>query len=171
MIVELGLTAPPLNDAESGSFNQFSMGQLPKLRPRLVETRTMNERRAVLSFYVLSSMLVSSPPISIPADLNHCRISQYLGRMDPLRWTPHMADSLDILRRSSESPNDAVLVQLTRARLLAAKISAGSWNDSLSTETPFSRAPVSFHISALRSQIEEIKAQIPTELQNNSASS
>ncbi|PLB46509.1 hypothetical protein P170DRAFT_457119 [Aspergillus steynii IBT 23096] len=152
LIIELGLTTAPPGETGLATFTQIcaGQGQLQHLRPRLSETRTMNERRAVLSFFVLSSM-----------------ISQYLGRMDPLRWTPHLTDCLDVLSTNSETPNDAVLVQLTRARLLAGKMSDGPWNDTMLSEDRFPRAPSSFYLSALQTHLERTRAEIPTDLQNN----
>lgn len=91
-------------------------------------------------------------------------IAQFLGRMDPLRWTSHLTECLETLARSLETENDAVLVQLTRIRLVAEKIFQCS---RLSDVETVPRAPPSFHIGAIQSDLEEFKRQIPLDLGDN----
>jgi hypothetical protein len=49
-------------------------------------------------------------------------IAQFLGRMDPLRWTSHLAVCLETLPRNPETENGAVFVLLTRIPLVVGKI-------------------------------------------------
>lgn len=92
-------------------------------------------------------------------------IAQFLGRMDPLRWTPHLAECLDTLAQSPETENDAVLVHLTRIRLVAEKIAQCSSLSHAADAIP--RAPLSFHIGAIQSELEEFKRQLPLDLTDN----
>lgn len=85
--------------------------------------------------------------------------------MDPLRWTAHLTSCLDTLARSPETENDVVLVQLTRIRLVAEKVVQCSSLSDAADATP--RAPPSFHIRAIRSELDEFKQQIPLDLTDN----
>lgn len=88
--------------------------------------------------------------------------------MDPLRWTPHMEECLTTLAESDESPNDTVLVQITRSRLLADIISQGPWSQNLYDIDTASRAPASFHMKAMQTQLQTLKSKIPVNLAENS---
>jgi hypothetical protein len=91
-------------------------------------------------------------------------IAQFLGRMDPLRWTTHLTDCLETLARSPETENDTVLVQLTRIRLVTERIVQCS---TFSDADTIPKAPPSFHIAAILLELEELKRQIPLELREN----
>ncbi|KAJ9296563.1 hypothetical protein DTO271G3_5261 [Paecilomyces variotii] len=146
LVFELGLNKPAPPDLSMAVSNCNAVGHLPGLQASISTLRTMNERRAVLSCFVLTSI-----------------IAQFLGRMDPLRWTPHMKECLDILEHSGESPGDGVLVQITRTRLLADQILQGPWGEGLYGLNP-AHALAAFHLKALQSRLETIKAEIPVQL-------
>ncbi|KAM5372836.1 hypothetical protein ACJZ2D_007293 [Fusarium nematophilum] len=46
-------------------------------------------------------------------------ISSFVGKMDTLRWTPHMDECLTTLERDKEHPSDEVLVAFARYQLVA----------------------------------------------------
>ncbi|KAJ5722958.1 hypothetical protein N7488_000993 [Penicillium malachiteum] len=149
LVFELGLNklAPP--DISMTVSNSNAVGHIPGLKASISTLRTMNERRAVLSCFILTSI-----------------IAQFLGRMEPLRWTPHMKECLDILAHSEESSGDMVLVRFTRTRVLADQILQGPWIEGLyglnATQTL-----ATFHLKALQSRFETIKADIPLQLADN----
>lgn len=87
--------------------------------------------------------------------------------MEPLQWTPHMKQCLDILADSEESPSDGVLVQFTRTRLLADQIFQGPWSEGLYGLNS-AQTLAAFHFKALQSRLETIKAEIPIQLADNS---
>ncbi|PWY80823.1 hypothetical protein BO94DRAFT_470367 [Aspergillus sclerotioniger CBS 115572] len=149
LVFELGLNKPPPPDLSMIVSNNNAVGHLPGLKASISTRRTMNERRAVLSCFVMTSI-----------------IAQFLGRMDPLRWTSHMQESLEVLAGSEESPGDGVLVQLTRTRLLADQILQGPWSEGLYGLHP-AQAVAAFHLKALQSRLEAIKAEIPVSLAEN----
>ncbi|OGM51076.1 hypothetical protein ABOM_000196, partial [Aspergillus bombycis] len=150
LVFELGLNKPAPPDLCMATSNCNAVGHLPHLKPSLSTKRTMNERRAVLGCFVLSSL-----------------IAQFLGRMDPLRWTPHMEECLNTLSESDESPNDIVLAQITRTRLLADMILQGPWNENLYDIDIASRAPASFHMKAIQTRFQTLKSKIPVDLAEN----
>ncbi|KAJ5649729.1 uncharacterized protein N7484_003452 [Penicillium longicatenatum] len=149
LIFELGLNKPAPPDLSMTVSNSNAVGHMPGLKASISTLRTMNERRAVLSCFVLTSI-----------------IAQFLGRMDPLRWTPHMKECLDILVHSEESSGDGVLVQFTRTRLLADQIFQGPWSEGLYGLNA-AQTLAAFHLKALQSRLETIKAEIPIQLADN----
>ncbi|KAJ5928257.1 hypothetical protein N7466_007213, partial [Penicillium verhagenii] len=149
LVFELGLDKPAPPDLSMTVSNSNAVGHVPGLKASISTLRTMNERRAVLSCYVLTSI-----------------IAQFLGRMDPLRWTPHMKECLDLLAHSEESPGDGVLVQLVRTRLLADQILQGPWSEGLYGLNATQNL-AAFHLKALQSRLETIKAEIPIQLADN----
>ncbi|KAL4908420.1 hypothetical protein BDW74DRAFT_175102 [Aspergillus multicolor] len=148
LVFELGLNKPVPPDLNQTISNSNIVEQMPGLQASISTMRTMNERRTVLSCFVLTSI-----------------IAQFLGRMDPLRWTPHMKECLDVLTQTEESPGDAALVQITRTRLVADQILQGFWADGLYGLSS-SNARASFHLKALESQLRTNKAEIPPQLTN-----
>ena len=78
--------------------------------------------------------------------------------MDGLRWTPHLEESLCVLEESHECLNDEILVQQVRLQLIAEKVAIGNWDD---------KAPLSFYLQALHSQLQEVKSKLPPHLQSN----
>ncbi|OJJ42171.1 hypothetical protein ASPZODRAFT_137445 [Penicilliopsis zonata CBS 506.65] len=149
LVVELGLNKPAPPDLSMTVSSSNAVGHMPGLKASISTRRTMNERRAVLSCFVLTSI-----------------IAQFLGRMDPLRWTPHMKECLDILVHSEESSGDGVLVQFTRTRLLADQILQGPWSEGLYGLNA-AQTLAAFHLKALQSRLETIKAEIPIQLADN----
>ncbi|RDW65808.1 uncharacterized protein DSM5745_09547 [Aspergillus mulundensis] len=149
LVFELGLNKPAPPDLNQTISNSNAVGHMPGLKASISTMRTMNERRAVLGCFVLTSI-----------------IAQFLGRMDPLRWTPHMKECLDILAHSEESPGDAVLAQITRTRLVADQILQGPWDDGLYGLSP-SSTRAAFHSKALESRLKTNKADIPAQLGDN----
>ena len=47
------------------------------------------------------------------------RIASFIGKMESLRWTPHMEESLEILEREKEYVQDEILTSLIRMQLIA----------------------------------------------------
>ncbi|KAJ5709837.1 hypothetical protein N7493_009429 [Penicillium malachiteum] len=149
LVFELGLNKPAPPDLSMTVSNSNAVCYMPGLKASISTLRTMNERRAVLSCFVLTSI-----------------IAQFLGRMEPLRWTPHMKECLDILAHSEESSGDMVLVQFTHTRLLADQILQGPWSEGL-YGLYVTQTLATFHLKALQSRLETIKAEIPVQLADN----
>ncbi|KAH8657906.1 hypothetical protein BX600DRAFT_468355 [Xylariales sp. PMI_506] len=154
LVVELGLNLPPPpQPAPRGTATTpyTTLHELPPFKPPVSIVRSMNERRAVLGCYVSSS----------------CN-AQFLGRMEPLAWTPHLRECLDFLTQAPESEADRTLAQITRIRLVADKII--QQNSSNTSTSGVLRAPSSFHLQAMRSQLDDLKATIPPEVTDNTVS-
>ncbi|KAH8660548.1 hypothetical protein BX600DRAFT_467854 [Xylariales sp. PMI_506] len=115
-------------------------------------TRNMEERRAVLGCYFMSSF-----------------VSSYLHRVDTLTWTPHIADSLQVLTSHPEWDGDAVLAAMVRSRLLCEKIRSIYGPTRLFPDIAPSKltAPTLFYTKALEAELQELKLQIPDRIQSN----
>ncbi|KAF7131368.1 hypothetical protein CNMCM5793_004539 [Aspergillus hiratsukae] len=150
VVFDLGLHKSPPD--ESHHAHCGGSGPMQNLKFPASKTRTMNERRAVLSCFVLSSF-----------------ISQFLCKPDPMRWTAHMKGCLDVLNERKETPNDSVLVQLVQIQLVVDKVIRRSWDESESTaeDSDVPRLPTSFFIQAMQIQLQSIRNRIPPELAEN----
>jgi hypothetical protein len=68
-----------------------------------------------------------------------------------------MDECLQTLSANPESPNDKTLVQQVRLQLIVEKVS--HWQEEITENTEHTRAPPSFYIQALKSQVQEIRTQ------------
>ncbi|RHZ61461.1 transcription factor domain-containing protein [Aspergillus thermomutatus] len=143
IVFDLGLHKTPLDDSRPAHCN--GSGPIHNLKFPALPTRTMNERRAVLSCFLLSSW------------------------PDPMRWTAHMKECLEVLNERKETSNDAVLVQLVQIQLVVDKVIRRSWDESEITAdgSDVPRLPTSFFIQAMQLQLQSIRNQISPELAEN----
>lgn len=77
-----------------------------------------------------------------------------------------MTECLEVLSASTETPNDAVLVQLVSTRRITDKIPMGTWN--YNDPTPNMRAPYAWHVKALECQLADMTSRMPLHLHHNS---
>ena len=152
-------------------------------RPTQPKARSTEERRALVSAFYLTSVLVLPhsftslygtsplPPLSGKKKLSlagqtlellanpRIRLSIDLKRIEPLVWTPHMDESLQVLTQEDECIGDKVLVTLVRTQLLSDQMNRATWQSK-------DGALPALYLSALRSQLHTIKSQIPPEIEN-----
>ncbi|KAL4780056.1 hypothetical protein BJX76DRAFT_361179 [Aspergillus varians] len=102
-------------------------------------TRSLEERRAVLGCFVMSSI-----------------VSSYFAQIDAMQWTPYMEECLDVLSRSAESPYDEMFAHQVRLQRIAGEVESAK-----GTMT----APPAFYLTALQLKVNEVRAQIPPHLQ------
>ncbi|KAH8810878.1 hypothetical protein F5884DRAFT_672828 [Xylogone sp. PMI_703] len=131
LVFDLGLNKPIPKD------NQL----LPCGTSKFSSHRTMEERRAVLGCFLITSS-----------------ISLFLHKVDTLRWTPHMDECLQILEQKRECPNDEILVQQVRLALIAEKSNQVASLDE---------AAASLYHESLQLQLQGIKADILSNFQEN----
>lgn len=93
---ELGLTRSPVEEEYFSQCFRAWGGRQPQPKPR-----TLEERRALLSLWFLTSLT-----------------SSFVGKLDSMRWTLHMEDSLEILEREKEHGQDGILCSLIRMQLV-----------------------------------------------------
>ncbi|KAF7953725.1 uncharacterized protein EAE97_001124 [Botrytis byssoidea] len=111
MLHNLGLDKPPPRDpAVMLAYDLKGSGK----PARLSRVPTNEERRALLGYYLLSS------------------VSCYTLRKDnTLRWTGHSDECLKSLETEKELDTDAILVQLVKLRLITTRINDLPWSGGL----------------------------------------
>ncbi|KAJ5746423.1 hypothetical protein N7520_011605 [Penicillium odoratum] len=101
--------------------------------------RTLEERRVVLGCFLITSSVALA-----------------LNRIDALRWSPHMEESLTVLIDSKECPEDEILVNLVKIQLVYQARRDG--DDQLISR---------FYIKSFQAQLDVVRKQIPAHLQQN----
>lgn len=82
-------------------------------------------------------------------------------RIDALRWTPHMEESLQVLADTKECPEDEILVTLVKIQLVMDKVHHlrrdGDW-----------QLPSLMYTKSFQAQLESVREQIPPHLKQHS---
>ncbi|KAI1801524.1 hypothetical protein F4811DRAFT_459927 [Daldinia bambusicola] len=128
LVYDLGLAKPASRDPEL-----TLCGNRKYARPTI--QRTMEERRAVLSCFLITSIL-----------------SSFFQKIDALRWTSHMDDCLQRLSEEKECPNDEILVKLVQLQLIIE-----SSNQKASRDEAIE--PI-FNLQSMHSQLQAVKNNI-----------
>ncbi|KPM46071.1 hypothetical protein AK830_g500 [Neonectria ditissima] len=113
-------------------------------RPPAPKLRSMEERRAVLSLWFLTSVMTS-----------------FIGKMDTLRWTPHMDDCLKALERDREHPSDEVLVTFIKYQLVAEEAQKLLVRDVMGES---SQTPTYVFKKGMMSRLQELREGLPPNL-------
>ncbi|OBT75209.1 hypothetical protein VF21_06137 [Pseudogymnoascus sp. 05NY08] len=121
--------------------------------PRLQPTRSLDERRAVLACFLLSS-----------------NVSLYFGKIDALRWTAYMDECLQVLTGSQDYPGDEILVTQVRLQLLTDIVTRAAEGVSYGGQSSQRSGTPSLYLKALHSDLATIKRSIPPNLQQNGLS-
>ncbi|KAL1895881.1 hypothetical protein Sste5346_004978 [Sporothrix stenoceras] len=110
---DLGLTMPPLLEPASTAGERFvPVVQIPGIPASMWKAqRTMEERRAVLGVYLVTSVT-----------------SQMFRSADGLRWSPYLDQCLAQLSQQSTIPQDATLVRHVKMQLLINQVRYASTN-------------------------------------------
>lgn len=90
--------------------------------------------------------------------------------MDGLHWTPYMDQCLDELSRNPETPNDEILVTQVRMQLVVEQLSRATWQFYEPQVGLGSAGPPLPFISALHSQREKIKKELPRSIERQGKS-
>jgi len=139
LVFDLGLNKPAGETSHEMS-NLYAYG-CPE--PSKSKARTMEERRAVLGCFLVSSI-----------------ISSFLQRMDALRWTPHMDECLEALALQEECPTDHALVQQVRLQLIVEKAARIPLHSGEVKDTESLRIPAALYAKALQSQIQAVRDNV-----------
>ncbi|KAL9623477.1 MAG: hypothetical protein Q9160_002157 [Pyrenula sp. 1 TL-2023] len=142
LVFDLGLNKPVPKDAPM----MLCVDQ-KHLKP--TTPRTMEERRAVLGCFLITSI-----------------ISSFLQKTDALRWTSHLDECLLVLDGGKECFNDSVLVHQVRLQLLLERMALGPSHDE-TIKSKRREEPTPFQHGNLISQLQDLKAGILSETQPN----
>ncbi|KAK3991501.1 hypothetical protein QBC44DRAFT_341065 [Cladorrhinum sp. PSN332] len=105
--------------------------------------KTQDERRAVLACFLVTSQIAHS-----------------LKRLDALNWTPHMDEILLQLSQRREWEGDDLLVAQVKVQLIVEQL------NRFTAQSPDNTPPY-YYVSALHTQLQTIKSQLPHHLQTN----
>lgn len=125
--------------------------------------RTLEERRAYLGCYYLTTMCVL-PDLSIPAcKLTMNRLSTCVKDLGSIiRFTRYTEECCKVLDQAAEYPIDAYLVQLVRAMNLGDRIHQTLYRNELHSPSVLSH-PVGLSIRWLEAELKQLKARMPYE--------
>lgn len=167
---DLGLTKPAHTEPVMLNYNAQGCPKGPSNT-----TRTLEERRAIIGLFLISSVLVF-PLVKTSLLFTRLSVANYFQRIEPLRWTPYLDQCLRLLDETQEASTDDLLVQLVRVQLLRNKVASVQWSHSCppidmkrSTFGPeaSSNFTQDFFITAFIYQLEELKRTIPVQLKDN----
>lgn len=134
----------------------------------------MDERRAVLGCFLLSSGSVHVPFIPQPGlfifrvpILTEGRYSAVLKKLNTLRWTPHMDDCLLVLEERPESASDSILVGLVKLQLIVDRIVQAPWQTAELSGAGMSRGPPALYMDSLVMQLKRIRTELPPKLRDD----
>ena len=129
-------------------------------------TRSLEERRAVLGCFLITSWYVNHSELKGMYDGTNKLISSValtMFRIDALRWTPHMEESLQILTDAKECPEDELLVTLVRIQLVMDKVHHHRRDSD-------GQLPSLMYTKSFQAQLEAVRNQIPQSLKQQSKS-
>jgi hypothetical protein len=132
--------------------------------------RSMEERRAILGVFIISSMQVVFVACQLAALANFAwlRVWTNLREMEPLRWTPYMDDCVRILREGKETDLDIMLAFQAKCHIVIGQITHPSSEGVVNGEG--SRPTAAYFVKALQLQLQDIRQWLPPEMQSNSQS-
>jgi hypothetical protein len=165
IVYDLELDKPPSKDPDLILAYDLKGARKPS---RLSRSPTMEERRALLGCFLMSSVYVYAYLRLFQANIG--RSSSYLRKGETLRWTAYLDKCLRVIEIQKEFASDALLVQLVKLRLISEKATDVPWSGAMAEVDHFMRPPAMFYLKSLEAQLDNFKSNIPSELMNNSKS-
>ncbi|OKO93709.1 hypothetical protein PENSUB_11988 [Penicillium subrubescens] len=142
LVCDLGINKPVPTEYSTMQAFKSAVG----FKQNMPTTRTMEERRAALGCFLITSSVALT-----------------MSRIDALRWNPHMEESLSVLMNAKECPEDERLVSLVKIHLVMDKVYHLQRDGD-------SHHPSTFYTKAFQSQLEAVKSSIPSHLQEDTKS-
>ncbi|KAF4631334.1 hypothetical protein G7Y89_g6795 [Cudoniella acicularis] len=143
---DLGLTRPPPGEPVRILLNYTAQG-CPKPANGINLERTMEERRAVVGLYLISSVFAN-----------------FFQRIEYMRWTPYLDECLRLLEERKDYLTDNLLVHLVRVQLICNKGSALTYDVIGDAEVG---VPTDLYVKILKSQLDNLERSVPRELKPN----
>lgn len=103
------------------------------------------------------------------AFFSYFRIAQTIKRMDGLRWTSQLDQSLTALCDNPESSGDTVLMVLVRLRLISAEVTFAhcTWPFGNSVYIAQAHSLSTQYLDMLLSQLERLRKELTADLTND----
>jgi len=162
LVFELGIYR-----AGSRDKRQYSAKVNFPLDPSADPIRSMEERRAILGVFIVSSMQVVFKPSTTRHPANHAwhRVWTNLRQMEALRWTPYMDDCVRILREERETKLDLLLTLQAKCHVVVEQITHSPFEWGLSDE--MTRPTAAYFVKALQLQLQDIRQSVPAEIRSD----
>jgi len=164
ILYDLGLDKPPSKDPALILAYDLKGTRKPS---RFLRSPTMEERRALLGCFLMSSVYVYVYLQLFQANIGR---SSYLRRGETLRWTAYSDECLRVIEKQKEFASDVLLVQLVKLRLISERVIDAPWSGDKAEVDHFMRPPAMFYLKSLEAQLHDFKSNIPSELTDNSKS-
>lgn len=166
LVFDLGLLRIP--QTEYHSLLEEALYKTVKAIANISSKKTMDEKRALLGYFVLSSkyvFLLHSFNM-LPSVLKYCSVAICFRRTETLRYTSYLEDCRRSLAESDDHPNDKAAAAVVKAQSILEKICQSPWNTkSDGPETPL---PVIFLVNAIEEQLKQFREEYSTRMENNS---
>ena len=94
------------------------------------------------------------------------RVWTSLRQMEPLRWTPYMDDCVRILREGRETELDFFLIFQAKCYIVVAQMIRP--HSEWAADTEGSRSPAAYFIKATQLQLQDIRQNLPADMQTDS---
>jgi hypothetical protein len=126
----------------------------------------MEERRAILAVFIVSSMQVvfKRPTTRYPANHAWYRVWTNLRQLEALRWTPYMDDCVRILREEKETKLDLLLAFQAKCHVVVEQITHSPCEWGVGDE--MTRSTTTYFVKALQRQLQDIRQSVPAEMQS-----
>ena len=128
-------------------------------------------RRAAGYSWGVHYFIHASPPY-IPthsvqlANSARLRVWTSLRQMEPLRWTPYLDDCVRILMEERDTKLDFLLILQAKCYIVVAQMihPHSEW----AADTEGSRPPAAYFIKATQLQLQDIRQNLPADMQTDS---
>ncbi len=84
----------------------------------------------------------------------------FSSRLDALKWTPYLAECLQVLQENKETASDVLLALIVRLQVLTEEVNQAAGVDG-------GKMPWPFYFKGFKNQFQDIRASIPEGLLNN----
>jgi hypothetical protein len=84
-----------------------------------------------------------------------------------MQWTAYLTECLRVLEEEKEFESDALLVQLVKLRRISESVNSLSWSSTITEPDITIKAPATFYLRTLESQLQDFRNNIPSELATN----
>ena len=165
ILYDLGLDKPPSEDpALILTYDLKGIGQ----PSRLSRSPTMEERRALLGCFLMSSVYGCVHLQPFPA--NGSRSTSFLQKGDTLSWTAYSNECLREIETQKEFASDVLLAHLVKLRLISERVINAPWTGAIIGDCSM-RLPATFYLKSLEAQLRDFKSTISSAWADNSESS
>ncbi|KAH9901821.1 hypothetical protein F4778DRAFT_791425 [Xylariomycetidae sp. FL2044] len=145
LVTDLRLDRPVVDtyNKEDNCF-KHGMSKVP-----LSMTRTNEERRVTLATFVLCSQVTS------------------FMKGQPLRWSPHLEESLNHLAANPECPGDELLAVIVKTQHIYEDVAQATWRNPERDALGCIKPPPVYYTKALMGRLNRLKRELPVALVDN----